>query len=367
MRVYYKYLYPIICGFVCRGQGTVTKPSLVARQAPPPTGPAMIQRILVPLDGSSEAEGALQHAAALATVFDAEIVLMRVAPVHGEVDDPALSDGVHHRFLLAEALAYLTQVEVRLKYRGLAASNLIDEGDPAERILAASRHRKIDVIVLSRHGHGAHRRPVFTFGTTVQQVMMSAPVSIMIVAGGSVSTAPLETQRYPRIMVPLDGSARAEWALHSAARIAVEHGGELLLAQVVAVPEMARRFPPSTEETRLAKRLLALNRKAAQDYLARITARFEIRQLGVRTHLRVANHVAPALREIADEGDADLVVVTAHGFSGDDEWLYGGVTGSLIAHSSRPLLVLQDLVYTDADDDAEIIAAAVLPSQRASA
>ena len=64
----------------------------------------MYTRILVPLDGSDVAEGALAHAAQMADIFDAELILLRVVFL---AELPGLDLGEAQRFLVKESEAYL--------------------------------------------------------------------------------------------------------------------------------------------------------------------------------------------------------------------------------------------------------------------
>ena len=49
------------------------------------------------------------------------------------------------------------------------------------------------------------------------------------------------------------------------------------------------------------------------------------------------------IRALAEEADVDLIVACVHGRTADASERYGGVSARLLAESSRPILVLQDL------------------------
>jgi hypothetical protein len=44
-----------------------------------------------------------------------------------------------------------------------------------------------------------------------------------------------------------------------------------------------------------------------------------------------------------EESNADLVMIAAHGYSGDRRWPYGSIAASLIAYGHTPLMIMQDL------------------------
>jgi nucleotide-binding universal stress UspA family protein len=53
--------------------------------------------------------------------------------------------------------------------------------------------------------------------------------------------------------------------------------------------------------------------------------------------------VISAIQELADEDDIDMVVLCAHGHSGQDIWPYGTVTLNYIEHGTKPVLIIQDV------------------------
>ena len=46
---------------------------------------------------------------------------------------------------------------------------------------------------------------------------------------------------------------------------------------------------------------------------------------------------------MAEESNANLVLLVAHGETGERRWPYGSVTTSFIAYGSTSLLIMQDL------------------------
>ena len=94
----------------------------------------MFHRVLLPLDGSTLAEGALPHGVTLAKTFAAGIKLMRVLETRTRSDAPSL-DILDRRFGQAEAAAYLDAVSRELSKQGVAVETSVVEGKPANQIL----------------------------------------------------------------------------------------------------------------------------------------------------------------------------------------------------------------------------------------
>jgi nucleotide-binding universal stress UspA family protein len=109
---------------------------------------------------------------------------------------------------------------------------------------------------------------------------------------------------------------------------------------VVAKPEIPRHIPLSEEERRLVDRLTELNQTRAGEYLERLQAQLSP---GVKTRVIVGDAPAAALQDVVVQENADLVVLSAHGYTGGTRWPYGSIALNLIAYGTTPLLIVQDL------------------------
>ena len=302
----------------------------------------MVRRILVPLDGSPLAESALPHAAAIAQAFQSEILLLRVLSSERRAGQQPV-DSADWRLRRTEAASYLESLVSWLEERGGTATAELAEGNTEEEILAVARGHAADLVVMTTHGRSGVNE--FNLGGTAAKVLSRAGLSVMVVrAPASPVPGPVELDwRYRRVLVAVDGSQRADWALHLAASLARANGSELVLAHVVPVPEMHQRWPGSPREARLAERVVQVNRVAAKEYLEEMKSKLSTAGSEVRTVLVVSPQVAQALHELAEREEADLLVLSAHGTSGAAPWPYGSVSGALLAYGTVPLLIFQDL------------------------
>jgi nucleotide-binding universal stress UspA family protein len=114
----------------------------------------------------------------------------------------------------------------------------------------------------------------------------------------------------------------------------------LLLAHVVKRPEVPRRVPLSDNERDLVERLIEVNLDKAQQYMADVKAR-SIE--GTETMVRVADSSALELHRIVEERQVDLMVLSAHGYSGEPRWPYGSISLNLIFYGTSALLIVQDI------------------------
>lgn len=153
----------------------------------------MYKRILVPLDGSELAEKALPQAEGLAEAFGATIHLVHVvsrlpmleatrAGGFETAQTVELSMDVARRQVEAQQArgrTYLEQVADGLRGKGIKVETALREGAADEQIIAYTKERGVDLIVMSTHGYGGLRR--FFVGSVTDRVVRSGEVPVLVV------------------------------------------------------------------------------------------------------------------------------------------------------------------------------------------
>ena len=152
-----------------------------------------------------------------------------------------------------------------------------------------------------------------------------------------------EVPAYRHILVPLDGSQRAENVLPIITQLANFHKSQIHLVQVVQTPEMARQMPPVREDIELSNRVVERNRVEAEHYLEQLKSRSYLEGITIQTHLIAGDNAAVALHQIEEQEHIDLVVLSAHGYSGNHQWPYGSMVNNFIMYGKVSLLIVQDL------------------------
>jgi nucleotide-binding universal stress UspA family protein len=299
---------------------------------------AMFDHVLVPLDGSPLAECVLPHAVALARALEAQVTVLRVLERPRATDPTRSIDPLGWHIRKAEAETYLGEVVARLRKTGLRATRILLEGQAAERIIEFAHDQDVSLILLGSHGRSGLSG--WNVSGVVQKVILRVGMPTMIVRAYQSVTDDLSGLRYRRLLVPLDGSQRAECVLPLATMLARFHESQLLLTHVVHEPEIPRRASPTQEEIELARQLTERNRLEASKRLEQLSSGLAA---NVQTRLLVDDSVASTLHTLVKREDIDLVVLSAHGYSGETQWPYGGVALNFIAYGTTPLLIVQDL------------------------
>ena len=298
----------------------------------------MFNRILLPMDRSSVAECVLPHAVAVARAFESQVTLVHVMDLPQQANWRQVVDPLTWKIRRAEAESYLGNLALRLQKNGLRTERQILDGLAAEQIVEFSRKTDAPLIMISSHGQSGLSG--WNVSSVVLKVILRASTSIMIVRAYQPTPTEMTSLRYRRILVPIDGSQRAEYVLPMAITLARFHQAQILLAHVVKRPEVPRRTPPSREDIELADRLVERNRTVAIQYLDDLRSQLSGE---VQARVLVSNHVAATLHELVAQEKIDLVVLSAHGHSGLTQWPYGSVVISFITFGTTPLLIVQDL------------------------
>jgi nucleotide-binding universal stress UspA family protein len=298
----------------------------------------MFEHILVPLDGSSLSECALPHAMGIGHAFGARVTLLRIAEHSGDPGIRRAVDPVEWSIYTAEARAYVDEVAGKLRASGVQAEGELLEGDPAQGIVDFATGHRVDLLVISTHGQSGLSG--WNLSSVVQKVIVKAPAPVMIVRAYLCGGSDLTPVLYRRVLVPLDGSRRAEYVLPLAASLTQLQGSAVVLAQVAPRPEVPRMRPLTAEEADLLERLAALNREAAEIYLENLRGRL---LPSAERQVLVSDDAAATLHELVQSEGIDLVLLCAHGYSGESRWPYGSLALNFIAYGATPLLVVQDI------------------------
>jgi HSP20 family protein len=138
-------------------------------------------RILVPLDGSREAEAILPLVKGLVDPVDGDVVLLRVlmpVPPLAVADMPSPLVVEAAQEVQAEVEEYLSGLARRLTDDGLRVQAITRSGDPAGRIVETARALDAALIAMTTQGRSGISRVVF--GSVAESVVREAPVPVLL-------------------------------------------------------------------------------------------------------------------------------------------------------------------------------------------
>lgn len=268
--------------------------------------------IVVPLDGSKNAEVAIPAAATLARLYGAPIQFVHA--LDEEVEREPDVDRAREVFA-----AYMDGL---VKLSGLADHpHTVDvvRGAAARAVLDYAAQARM--IVLATHGRGGLKASFV--GSVADKIVRGATVPVLVVPLGS--KARIEADP---IVVALDGSEVAEGGLAVARELAGHLGAKVVLVRAYSIPP-----PAGIEFVAYPVDLTTSLQEAAEAYLA-ATAK-----PGEQTLCQLASPV-DAIIEAADHVNAGLVVMTSHGKGAAHRIALGSTTDRAMHSIRRPLLVV---------------------------
>lgn len=143
---------------------------------------------------------------------------------------------------------------------------------------------------------------------------------------------------YKIILVPLDGSERAEAILPHAEDLAQCYRAKVIFLLVVEPEPLI--VGPDVVYPVVNQEMMAERTKAAESYLADRRAEFEAR--GIEVETRVAH--GPVVEEIinrAERSKVDLIAMASHGRTGLSRVFYGSVAAGVLHKVDRPLFLIR--------------------------
>jgi nucleotide-binding universal stress UspA family protein len=301
----------------------------------------VITAILVPLDGSAIAEQAIPYAQTLLP-DGGDLVALRVVPE----PEPPLTEllGALETTLdgaadpeLAAARADLARAQTRLADPRLQWTIAAARGDPATEIVQVAAERGVGLIAMTTHGRDILGR--VRFGSVADRVARAAAVPTFLVRPAP-EGQPAHAADLRRVVVPLDGSERAEAALPVACDLAQQLHAPVRLLRVVDVA--ADRALLAFWESGLGsaaadQSILDALRDDAQQSLA-AAAECVTRLGGTATWELQEGSPAAAIIDVVASGD--LLVLTSHGRSGMLRWALGSVAEKLVREAPTPVVLV---------------------------
>ena len=299
----------------------------------------MYTRMLIPLDGSKLAENVLPYARALAGALNLRIELLSVVD---SMDFARTSHAGHVRSFdsiieaaVQESRRYLEGIA--RSFTGSTVTCVVEQGQAEEIIIEKAAGDKETLIGMATRGRsGIHR---WLMGSVAEKVLRGATNPLLLVRGDeegrSNGAATLKS-----IIVPLDGSKRAETVLPPAIDLAKILSLEIVLTRAYQIPMSAYAGADAPYYADLDS-LLTLVKEEASAYLeAKVN---ELRENGIEkvSSILLLGSGADEIIELAQGTPDNLIAMCTHGRSGVERWVLGSVTEKVVRHSGDPVLVVR--------------------------
>ena len=148
----------------------------------------MHKRILVPTDGSGNAERAGEYAISLADLSGADIIVLNVIDTYylASIVQPDVRESVDEelRTSVKKAVerfeAKIEEIKCNGKCQNVKFKILIKEGKPVDVILKTIDEEKIDQVIIGKSGKDGLER--FLLGNTTERVLKEAKIPVNVIS-----------------------------------------------------------------------------------------------------------------------------------------------------------------------------------------
>ena len=294
---------------------------------------SIVKRIVCPTDFSRDSDKALGLAINLAKHFGALLNIVHVLPIFAEDRvSGAFKSPIEHQEFVArierQARRHmLDRVQAAEEATVRTTTSYLRRPVTAQTIVHHAVETDADLIVMGTHGRRGVRRLVL--GSVTAEVLHTSEVPVLVVSHQTRSSVwPIR-----KILAPTDLSEDANVGLEAADRLARSVGAQLhLIYAVEPVP-----FPAST----------AIGRDSYFDIVPELRevtlGKLEEQAQNLHSDVEaIVEHgkAASVILSVAEERDADLIVLSTHGLTGVSRFLIGSVTERLVRTSPCPVLVI---------------------------
>jgi nucleotide-binding universal stress UspA family protein len=138
------------------------------------------KNVLLPLDGSEEAEQRLEEAMSLVKVTNGELILLHVIEPFaswGQDIGNEFSNSKHQRN------EYLNKIKARVEAEGVSVKAVLIPGRPAEEICKYAVRDEVDIVLVSPHG--ASGILGWAIGSVADKVARHSPKPVLVMRRSS--------------------------------------------------------------------------------------------------------------------------------------------------------------------------------------
>ncbi|HTF99436.1 MAG TPA: universal stress protein [Nitrospirota bacterium] len=284
-------------------------------------------KILISTDGSKFSEGAVRQAIKLAKKCSGKLMAMTVVETNQEY--AAIAPELVEKAERA-ARAVLEKIKDQAKREGLDCDIVVREGEETFKyIIDEAVKNKCTMIVTGRRGRTGLTR--LMMGSVTARVIGYSPCNVLIVPSAS-------EQEFKNILIATDGSKYSVRAAGEAICLAKRSSGSITVISVVPVEQGSHDNLDLTVKQR--EKLDNTAEAVAEKFTREV--REAAQKEGVPAKAFVASgKPADIIIQMAQETNADLIVMGSHGRAGVDKLLMGSVAERVIVTSECPVLVVK--------------------------
>lgn len=289
----------------------------------------MYTRMLVPLDGSETAETVLPYARTLARTLKIPVELMEVIEIHTH---GAAEKNRYLDMLIKDAVRNSQEYLNRIA-KTFSVASVKCAVEKTTSVIIANAALDNTLIVMSTHGRSGVKR--WLLGSIAEKVLRGASNPILLVR----ATEKAKTEgdvALSRVIVPLDGSERAEAVLPIVVELAKAINLKVILLRSYSLKQLIYNYGVSNLDE-----LEGESKTQAISYLDSKVRQLKSEGLVDVSLLASEGEAAETIIELASGAPNSMIAMCSHGRSGIRRWVLGSVTEKVVRHSDDPVLVIR--------------------------
>ena len=279
-----------------------------------------VKRILIPTDFSETADLALEHASHLATLCNAEIILLHVVSSYAfKANLPEINaeDEAFNAKLSGAVGTKLEEYAAALSEKfGMSVQTKVAYGSVRDEVVRMANDLDADIIILGTHGVSGIRE--FFMGSNAFRIVSEAGCPVLSVQRNATKIG------FEHIVVPVDNSFHSREKIGLAIRIANTYNATLHICGL--------RSHDHDDVDLNAK--FRIKMKQVEDYIAEREVKFTSTTL-------FCNNIATASMEFAKEKGADLILIMNEQETNTTGFFMGAYAQQIVNHSVIPVLSLR--------------------------
>ncbi|MFT5197217.1 MAG: nucleotide-binding universal stress UspA family protein [Cellvibrionaceae bacterium] len=300
----------------------------------------MFKKILIPLDGSMEAEQALGLVGKILPVKDIELILIEATgqpnpayPLYGSgIDGHVQIIPEYRKENVDEYVGSITQT-TREWVPNVRGYSMV--GKPDEAIVEIAVKEDIDLIIMVTHGYTGLEW--LLFGSVTEMVIRDAPCPVLAVRDGHLPK---------HILIALDGTPFSETILEPAFALAKLIKADITLGRIdVPADDINRREVEAIRkiDPGLADSLLYSANHQSDMYLDNLLKHYkkEAAELEIKIDYDVDyGTVGTRLPKLAERNGCDLIAMATHGRKRLDRFWNRSVTEDVMHRTKTAMFIL---------------------------
>jgi nucleotide-binding universal stress UspA family protein len=283
-----------------------------------------IKKIMVPTDFSETSRMALAHAAFLARLINAELLLVHVQPpdpFYFEIPEPLLVIQDHAKLdkFLDEKLMEIVR-DVEAEY-GIKPRQLVSSGQIANEVMLLAQKEKTDLIIMGTHGAKGFEE--LFIGSNAHKIVNLAPCPVLTVQAHATKPG------FTNIVLPIDRSLHSREKVSIATSLAKVYGAKIHILGLLddnAVPD------DDDDENEFGKLQIVLDQ---------VQHAIENAGIGFTRHTVQGTHLAAEALKYGESVNADLVIIMTDHESALTGVFMGPLAKQIVNHSRIPVLSIK--------------------------